>query len=45
MLQVEVKGSPLWPTVVGADGHKAAMVNMQAQIDIHDCNPAFVEAS
>ncbi|KAL4457609.1 hypothetical protein ABPG75_012474 [Micractinium tetrahymenae] len=42
-LQVEVKGSPLWPTVVGADGHKAAMANMQAQIDIHDCIPAFVE--
>ncbi|KAL4418911.1 hypothetical protein ABPG77_003701, partial [Micractinium sp. CCAP 211/92] len=42
-LQVEVKGSPLWPTVMGTDGHKAAMLNMQAQIDIHDCNPAFVE--
>lgn len=45
LLPVEVKGSPLWPTVLGADGHKAAMVNMQAQVDIQECNPAFVEAS
>lgn len=42
-LDVEIKGSALWPTVTGESKHKAVIANGNAQFDIAKCNPSFVQ--
>ncbi|PRW55899.1 kinase [Chlorella sorokiniana] len=42
-LPIEIKGSPLWPTVLGDNGHKAVVANGTMQLDIAKCNPSFVQ--
>jgi len=44
-MDVEVKGSALYPTVVGLPGHKAVMANSDVEFDISKCVPEFVSVS
>lgn len=42
-LPVEIKGSSVWPTVIGDNAHKAVLANGTMQLDIAKCNPSFVQ--
>lgn len=43
MLPLEIKGSPLWPTVTGEIGHSVVIQGSPVQFDISNCNPDFVQ--
>ena len=40
---MEVKRSPLWPTVTGEDGHSVVVDRSEVAMDTAMCNPSFVQ--
>lgn len=42
-LKIEIRGSAVWPTITGQDGHKIIFANSDMHMDIAKCNPDFVE--